>query len=233
MKIKLLIGAVVLFITPSLFGQNSCSKYYPLEKGSSFQYTMYDKKDKVEGVTDYIISEVEESAGATTATMQLTFTDDKGKNVLESDYKITCTGDGIKIDYESLFPSQMKKQYEDMGMEMDITGTDIEIPNNLSVGQNLEDANVNVSMDMGAMKMNINVETYDRKVEKMESVTTSAGTFDCYLITENSKSKVMMANQEMSNKVWISEGVGMVKQESYGKNGKLMSRMELTKFSNK
>lgn len=214
-----------------LFGQNSCSKYYPMEEGSTFQYTMYDKKDKVEGVTDYVVSKVENSGGNTTATMELKFTDDKGKNVLESDYNITCTGDGVKIDYQSLFPSQMKKQYEDMGMEMDITGTDIQIPNSLSAGQTLDDANVNVSMDMGAMKMNINVETYDRKVEKEESVTTPAGTFNCYLITEKSKSKVMMSNMETSNKVWISEGVGMIKQETYGKNGKLMSRMELTKFS--
>ncbi|GGD73165.1 hypothetical protein GCM10011412_08570 [Maribacter cobaltidurans] len=202
-----------------------------MEEGSTFQYTMYDKKDKVEGVTDYVVSNVENEGSNTTATMKLTYTDDKGKNVLESDYNITCTGTGVKIDYESLFPSEMRKQYEDMGMEMEITGTDIEIPNDLSAGQTLDDANVKVSMDMGAMKMNINVETFDRKVEKMESVTTPAGTFECYLITEKSKSKVMMANMEMSNKVWISEGVGMIKQESYGKNGKLMSRMELTKYS--
>ncbi|UWX54372.1 hypothetical protein NYZ99_15715 [Maribacter litopenaei] len=231
MNIKFLSSILFLFGTTMLFGQNSCSKYYPMEEGSTFQYTMYDKKDKVEGVTDYVVSKVENSGGNTTATMELKFTDDKGKNVLESDYNITCTGDGVKIDYRSLFPSQMKKQYEDMGMEMDITGTDIQIPNSLSAGQTLDDANVNVSMDMGAMKMNINVETYDRKVEKEESVTTPAGTFNCYLITEKSKSKVMMSNMETSNKVWISEGVGMIKQETYGKNGKLMSRMELTKFS--
>jgi hypothetical protein len=202
-----------------------------MEEGSTFQYTMYDKKDKVEGVTDYVVSKVENDGGNTMATMKLTYTDDKGKNVLESDYNITCTGNGVKIDYESLFPSEMKKQYEDMGMEMEITGTDIEIPNDLSAGQTLDDANLSVTMDMGAMKMKINVETFDRKVEKMESITTPAGTFDCYLITEKSKSKVMMANVEMSNKVWISEGVGMIKQESYGKNGKLMSRMELTKYN--
>lgn len=230
MNTKFFLYLILLCICPSLFGQNNCSKYYPMEEGATFQYTLYNKKDKVEGVTDYIISAVENSGDNTTATMQFTFTDEKGKNIMESDYKITCTGEGIKIDYESLFPTQMKKQYEDMGMEMDITGTDIEIPNDLSAGQALEDANVNVSMDMGAMKMKINVDTYDRKVEKEESVTTEAGTFDCYLITEKSKSKVMMSNLETSNKVWISEGVGMVKQETYGKNGKLMSRMELTKF---
>lgn len=231
MKITFLFSFVFLYGTSVLFSQNACSKYYPMEEGSTFQYTMYDKKDKVEGVTDYVVSKVENDGGNTMATMKLTYTDDKGKNVLESDYNITCTGNGVKIDYESLFPSEMKKQYEDMGMDMEITGTDIEIPNDLSAGQTLDDANVSVSMDMGAMKMKINVDTFDRKVEKMESVTTPAGTFDCYLITEKSKSKVMMANIEMSNKVWISEGVGMIKQESYGKNGKLMSRMELTKFS--
>ncbi|KAA2219950.1 MULTISPECIES: hypothetical protein [Maribacter] len=231
MKIKFLFCLTFLYGTSLTLGQNACSKYYPMEEGSTFQYTMYDKKDKVEGVTDYVVSNVENDGGNTTATMKLTYTDDKGKNVLESDYNITCTGNGVKIDYESLFPSEMKKQYEDMGMDMEITGTDIEIPNDLSAGQTLDDANLSVTMDMGAMKMKINVDTFDRKVEKMESVTTPAGTFDCYLITEKSKSKVMMANVEMSNKVWISEGVGMIKQESYGKNGKLMSRMELTKYS--
>lgn len=231
MKIKFLFCVTLFYGTSLMLGQNACSKYYPMEEGSTFQYTMYNKKDKVEGVTDYVVSNVENDGGNTKATMKLTFTDGKGKNVIESDYNITCTGDGVKIDYESLFPSEMKKQYEDMGMEMEITGTDIEIPNDLSAGQTLDDANVSVSMDMGAMKMKINVETFDRKVEKMESVTTPAGTFDCYLITEKSKSKVMMANMEMSNKVWISEGVGMIKQESYSNNGKLMNRMELTKYS--
>lgn len=231
MKIKFLFCVTFLYGTSLMLGQNACSKYYPMEEGSTFQYTMYDKKDKVEGVTDYVVSNVENDGGNTMATMKLTYTDDKGKNVIESDYNITCTGNGVKIDYESLFPSEMKKQYEDMGMDMEITGTDIEIPNDLSAGQTLDDANISVSMDMGAMKMKINVDTFDRKVEKMESVTTPAGTFDCYLITEKSKSKVMMANVEMNNKVWISEGVGMIKQESYGKNGKLMSRMELTKYS--
>lgn len=231
MKIKFLFCFIFLYGTSLMLGQNACSKYYPMEEGSTFQYTMYDKKDKVEGVTDYVVSNVENDGGNTMATMKLTYTDDKGKNVIESDYNITCTGNGVKIDYESLFPSEMKKQYEDMGMDMVITGTDIEIPNDLSAGQTLDDANLSVTMDMGAMKMKINVDTFDRKVEKIESVTTPAGTFDCYLITEKSKSKVMMANVEMSNKVWISEGVGMIKQESYGKNGKLMSRMELTKYS--
>lgn len=227
----------ILFIVVAAFGlgpiiaQNNCSKYYPLEEGSSFQYTLYNKKGKEDGTTDYSVTNVNNSGGQTSATFKMQYTDNKGKNNYNSEYDITCTGEGIKIDYMSILPSHMMTQYEDMGVEMDITGTDIELPNDLSVGQQLNDANVACSLNMSGIKMNINVDMINRKVEAKESVTTPAGTFDCYLLTETSKSKTMGANIEMLSKMWLAEGVGMVKQEMYKKNGDLMSRSELTKFN--
>jgi uncharacterized protein DUF3108 len=230
---RIITSFIILLSTVIQFahGQSKCSKYYPLEEGTAFQYTSYNKKDKADGVTDYKITKVANSNGQTTATMELRLTDKKGKEVYSSNYNFTCTGTGIKIDYKSLFPSQMMKQYEDMGLEMDITGTDIELPNNLSVGQDLADANVAISMNMGAMKMNIKVDMTNRKVEKKEKVTTPAGTFDCFLITETNTSKTMGATHEMQSKLWLTEGVGMIKQELYKKNGGLMSRSVLTKLN--
>lgn len=230
-KILFSLIAISCFGFQSANAQNSCSKYYPMVEGSAFQYTNTNKKGKVDGVTDYTVTGVENNGGSTTATMKMKYTDDKGKEVFASDYKITCTGDGIKIDYSSLMPSQMMQQYEDMGLEMDITGTDIELPNNLSVGEDLADANVSVSMNMAGMSMNIIVDMVNRKVEKKESVTTAAGTFDCYLITGENKSEVMKMNQNMLSKLWLAEGVGMVRQEIYKENGDLMTSSELTKFS--
>ena len=141
-----------------------------MEEGSSFQYTMYNKKGKTEGITDYTISKVSSEDGATSATFDFKFTDEKGKELLNSDYKISCSGDGIKIDYESLFPTQMMQQYEDMGLEMDISGTDIQLPNDLSVGKALEDANLAIVMNMSGIKMRVSVDQTDRKVEKKESI---------------------------------------------------------------
>jgi len=43
---------------------------------------------------------------------------------------------------------------------------------------------------------------------------------------------MMMANQTFPSRLWLAEEVGMVKQESYNKKGKLMSNTILTKFSN-
>lgn len=222
---------LAMFFVLSVSAQNNCSTFYPMMEGASYQYSMYNKKDKLEGTTNYLVSKVNDTGGNTTATMQLTYADAKGKNTFESDYGITCVGDGIKIDFKSLFPSQMEQQYQDMNVDMEITGNDIQLPNKLSVGQNLEDANINVNMSMSGIKMKIAVNTTDRTVAAKESVTTPAGTFDCYVITSNITSKAMMSNIKMSDKLWLSEGVGIVKQESYSKKGKLESRMVLTSFS--
>lgn len=221
----------MLFANQFVNAQEACSKFYPMAEGSSFQYTISNKKGKVEGVTDYVIKDVNTSGGSTNATFDIKFTDEKGKEVFKTDYQISCSDNGIKIDYNSLVPSQMMAQYEDMGVEMDITGTDIEIPNDLNVGDVLKDANVSVALNMGAMKMNITVDQTNRKILGKETVTTAAGTFDCYVISEDTTSKVMGVTTDMGNKIWLAEGVGMVRQESYTKKGDLMSRSELTKFT--
>ena len=221
-----------LFLVSSTALSQNCSKYYPMEEGTSFQYTMTNKKGKTEGITDYSITNVENTGGVTTATMNMKFTDEKGKEIFVSDYKLSCTGDVVKIDYNSLVPAQMMKQYTDMGIEMEISGTDIELPNNLSVGQGLDDANVAMSIKMPGMNMNIKVDQLNRIVEKKESVTTPAGTYECYVITQDNVSETMGVKQTMQSKLWLAEGVGMVKQETYNKKGDLTTQMLLTKFNN-
>ncbi|MEQ9582855.1 MAG: hypothetical protein RIM68_11965, partial [Arenibacter sp.] len=158
------------------------------------------------------------------------FTDEKGKEIMISDYKMSCKGGSVKIDYNSLVPSNMMKQYTDMGVEMDISGTDIELPNNLSVGQDLADANVAMTIKMTGMKMTVKVDQINRKVEKKESITSPAGTFECFVLTQDNISETMGAKQTMQSKLWLAEGVGMVKQETYNKKGDLMSKSELTSF---
>ncbi|MEM1258073.1 MAG: hypothetical protein AAGC45_11405 [Bacteroidota bacterium] len=231
MKKQFLLGLTLFLGWAFGTAQDNCSAFYPMIEGASYQYNMFNGKGKLEGSTSYLVSDVKTNAGNTNAAMNLKFEDAKGKNAFESDYTITCTQDGIKIDFKSLFPTQMMQQYENMNVEMDITGTDVELPNNLSVGQDLADANVNIKMSMSGMNMNMAVNTTDRKVIAKESVTTPAGTFDCYVISSNIASKVMMANVQMTDKLWLSEGVGIVKQESYNKKGKLESTMELVSFS--
>ncbi|HLT51125.1 MAG TPA: hypothetical protein VKZ93_04170 [Arenibacter sp.] len=221
-----------LFLSYFSFAQGNCSKYYPIKEGIAFQYTNYDKKGKADGTADYKVVNVENSGNLTKATMDIRYTDKKGKEIIGTNYSFTCNGDGIKIDYASLMPSQLIDQYENMNMEMDISGTDIEIPNNLSVGQELNDAHVSMKVSMAVMKMETLVNMINRKVEKKESVTTPAGTFDCYVIYSDNETVIMKKSNVFPSRVWLTEGVGMVKQESYNKDGELMGSSLLTEFNN-
>ncbi|GMN11243.1 hypothetical protein MTsPCn9_20520 [Croceitalea sp. MTPC9] len=220
-----------LFLTVQIsFSQSNCSKYYPMIEGATFEYTNYDKKGKSDGTSSYKVTNVSTDGENTSATMALELKDDKGKEIYKTDYNFTCTGNMVNVDYESLIPKNMLQQYQDM--EIDISGTDLELPNDLSVGQQLSDANVSLKVSMaGGMSMNTTIDLLNRKVEKKESVTTSAGTFDCYVIYTDNNVKAVMVKQSFPSRVWFAEGVGMIKQESYNKKGKLIASTQLTAYN--
>ncbi len=228
-------GAITAFATfcfllsgPTLKAQN-CSTYYPIEEGVRLEYKLYGKKDKLEGTQWQEFTEVTTTAGGVEATVQMGFANAKGKEEFTSSYSMSCNDNVVHIDFESLLSSAMLLQQEQM--EAEITGTDLELPNNLEVGMELPDADVQMKLSMGAMNMNMEVNTTDRKVEARESITTEAGTFVCYVISSNTQSKMMMADKTYPSKLWLAEGVGMVKTETYNPNGKLISRMELSGIS--
>jgi len=229
MKRYFLLLLLAVFAAPHSQAQSTCSTYYPLVDGANLQYTNYNKKGKEEGQMNYTVTNVSSNGDNVTATMMLEMVDRKG-NTYTSDYEIACDGNVVKIDFKSLMNDQMLSQMGDV--EMDISGTDVELPNNLSVGQELPDANMQLKMKMGgAINMNTNVETINRKVEKQESVTTPAGSFECYVLYSETKTKMMMANSTFPSRTWLAEGVGVVKQESYNKKGKLIGSMVLTQYS--
>lgn len=223
MKTKIIILISLFFISFSSISQNACTAYYPFEKGTKFEITNYNKKGKKEGVVNYEITNI----NGNVATIKTIISDAKGKEIATSSYQVMCEGNKISIDFKSLMNPDMFKQYKDM--DMDITGTNIELPNDLQVGQSLKDANMNMAIDMGGMKMNMSIDMLNRKVDKKESITTPAGTFDCFALSYDNEMK-MGLKMKFKIKEWIAEGVGMVRNESYNKNGKLMGYSELTSF---
>ena len=222
-----ILSCLVISIT-GIQAQN-CSSYYPMEEGTTFQYTSYNKKGKEETKADYKVSQVTTTDATTNATMQIRLKDKKGKEIYASEYRFACNGNVVTIDYESLIPTSMFKQYE--GMEMEVSGTDIELPNNLNVGQELTDANVAVKVKMSGINVNMAIDITHRKVEKKEQVTTPSGTYECLVIYSDNETKMMSIKQTYPSRIWIAEGVGMVKQETYNKKGKLMGSTMLSSFS--
>ena len=216
----------IIGYAPALVRAQDCNTYYPLKEGVRLEYAMYDKKDRPEGTQWQEVTEVRQTAEGTEAKLNIGFVDKKGKTVYESTYGFVCDGDLVRVDYESLMAGPAMEQFKDMDVE--ISGTDLEVPNNLSAGQDLKDASVTMKINMGGMNMNSVVEMTNRRVEKMEQVTTPAGTFDCAVLYSETRSKMMMADRSFPSRTWMAKDVGVVKTESYNKKGEVVTRMELT-----
>ncbi|WFO15567.1 hypothetical protein M601_017655 [Cellulophaga baltica 4] len=161
---------ISLLYIPKVVSQINCSRYYPLEEGTSFEYTSTNKKGKIESTANYMVSKVSNSANTTVAEMTINLSDKKGKEIIQSSYNITCTGSGVKIDFQSLMAGDMIKQYHEMDIDVALTGTDIELPNELSIGQELTNANVTMNISMAGMNMKTIVNTINRKVEKRKTL---------------------------------------------------------------
>ena len=225
---KILIATIAfLGVMATTTAQTGCSKYYPFKEGTTAEITAYDKKGEKSAVIDYTILKTTKTSEGEVATMKSSVKDEKGKLIAETEYNATCDGNKISIDYKSMVSPLMMDQFKDM--EYDISGTDLEIPNNLSVGQTLPDAQMIMNISMGGIKMNMELHITNRKVIGKENITTPAGTFDCFIITSEMTTK-MGVSQTSNSKQWLAEGVGMVKQEEYQK-GKVSSSSMLTAFT--
>ncbi len=224
MKLKLVLLIFSIITSCYCYAQDACSVYYPFKQGTKFEMTNYNKKGKTESVIKYSISKIE----GNTATVDAAVFDNKNKEITSTSYDMTCEGNSISIDFKSLISPEMLQQYKDM--DVDVSGTNIELPNDLDIGKKLKDANMVMTINMGAMNMNITMDIVNRTVDAKENITTPAGTFNCFALSYDSQIK-MGIKTSFTIKEWIAEGVGVVKTESYNKKGKLMGYSELTSIS--
>jgi hypothetical protein len=223
--------STLLLISITVSAQYSCSKFYPFSEGAKSQLTLYNGKGKVSGIVEYHILNITDTGNSQTATMKTQLIDDKGKQMSGSEYEATCKDGVVSIDFKSLMRPEMMQAYGDMDVDTEITGKNLDLPNDLSVGKSLPDAEINIKISMSGMNMNMITSITDREVLAKEMVTTPAGTFECYVLTQNMIVKSMAANQSRTSKQWIAEGVGVVKTEDYNKKGKLDGYTILTSFS--
>lgn len=231
MKKNILFLSTLLMLSLTVSAQYSCSKFYPFSEGAKSQLSLYDGKGKLSGMVEYHILKITNTGSSQTASMTTQLIDEKGKQISASEYDATCKNGVVSIDFKSLMRPDMMDAYGDMDVDTEITGTNLELPNDLTVGQSLPDADLNIKISISGMNINMQTVITERKVLAKETLTTPAGTFECYVLTQTMVLKSMAANQSRSSKQWIAEGVGVVKTEDYNKRGKLDGYSLLTSFS--
>ncbi|MBC2607295.1 hypothetical protein [Pelagicoccus albus] len=222
---NILLSLVALSLATLLHAAD-CETFIPQKIGTIWEQTSYNKKGKPNGSVLLELTETNKIDGGVEYVVHQASLDKKGKEVFESDLKYRCEGDVFYVDMSSFF------QPEQMGMKADasVTMEAIDLPSDLHVGQELSDGYI--SMDLaasGPINMSIRVDVVDRVVEGKETITTPAGTFECYKISQRVLTKSIMSI-ELRTIDWISKEVGGVKTETYKKNGSLLGYSELTRL---
>ena len=193
-----------------------CNSYYFLQKNKTVEMTIYGKKGEANGKQVYTVSDVTNAGDNITGTVNSEMFDKKGKSIAKGHSQIVCNGGVMMIDMSMQLPQQQQEQFAKAEVKADKIY--IEYPNNMKVGDKLKDATLNMDIDNSGMKQNVNMVTSDRTVAAKESVTTTAGTWDCFKITYKSKVTIKTMGIGMPFNIegteWFAPGFGIVKTES-------------------
>lgn len=216
---------LLAFVGNLTFAQ--CNEFYVLKKGTSWQISNFDAKGKLQGKTIQKVIEYNETSNGFEATLELTAMDDKGEQYMAGTTTLKCEDGTILFNLEDMLPDEALKSVESFDVKVD--GTNLELPDNLKIGQALKDAEMNMTVDATPLKMNFKVSVTDRKVVDQENLNVPAGKFDCFKITQSVHTKTMM-KIESSSVEWYAKGVGMIKSESYNKKGKMVGYSLLTAY---
>jgi hypothetical protein len=213
---------LVIALTVSLWTAKSqnCVFYCPVKEGTKTETQHFNANDKIQSTDKQTILSKQVNGNNVSVTVKSESYDDK--NVLQYNKNLTyeCKNGVFTFDMQNFLDPKTISAYKDMQVSM--TATNLEMPATLSPGLVLADGNVQMSVaNQGMTLFNMTVNIHNRKVETSEKITTPAGTFDCYKISYEVETK-MMIKMQTKGIDWVAKEVGVVRSETYDSNGKLM-----------
>ncbi|QQS27944.1 MAG: hypothetical protein IPM47_13800 [Sphingobacteriales bacterium] len=205
-----------------------CEPYFPMNVGTKIEMTNYDAKGKNEGKNVIEILEQTPIEGGISAKVKSIIYDKKDKETYNTTYDIKCVDGIFYMDFKNFIPAESNEMFK--GMEANIETDWLEFPTTLTVGQTLPDGEMTVNMNSNGLalfSMTINVS--NRQVLAQESITTPAGTFECFKISQETTLRTIM-NITSKSISWYAKNVGSVRNENYDRKGKLLGYSEITSY---
>ena len=228
MKKIIAILFILTFSGTTLLAQ--CGKLFDYNEGTTWEWTNYDKKGKEESKSIQKVLEMNSTSDGLVVSLSTTIIMEDGEEFPPMEMDMVCKDGVIYYDMHKFVPDQYLKD-EENDTEIKIEGTNLEMPASMKAGDLLKDASVTMNIGGAStpIPINMSVDIINRKVESEESINTPAGNFDCFVITQTTRTKLMMTFS-IDTKEWYTPGIGMVKSESY-KKGKLTNYSVLTAYT--
>jgi hypothetical protein len=217
-----------------------CTNLYLFREGTVIEGASYDAGGKQISTQSSKVLNVSAEGGTLVSEVEMK-SKSQGQDERVFTGKYSCDGNKLYVDLTNLFGSMDARGAT-------IEGDAIEFPINISEGEVLPDASYTMRMKQGGREMKITSFMKDRKVAGKETITTPAGTFNCYKISANVDAKVEMDGMDDKTKqvmeamkkampkqsfvMYFDPAVSIVKVEMFS-DGKLTSRTEVTSIQNK
>jgi hypothetical protein len=222
----------VFLVLLSVMAFCQCHPYFAIKEGVKSTYDFYNAKDKLASRSINEFKNVSDTGGKLSATMLMQIIDPKKGDVLtSSESEWTCEGGVVRFSMDAINISGTDMSAA--GMDVTVEGDEMDIPSDLKPGQTLNDVSYHITMKLSGINvMDRNFFIKNRKVEKEESITTPAGTFNCIKIsyTTESSGKSGGMSKPMLTSIWYSKDVGMVKVENYNddkvSNSQILTKLE-------
>jgi len=219
MKSKILIAFIFLMSSTIAFAQD-CEAYIPTKMNQKLTYKNLDKKGKILSFNSQeLISKNNIDGGVEFAVHSVRY-DDKKKKTDEDTVKFYCKDNTFYVDMNAYLNKEQLKSYDETQIEINFS--EMGYPKNLTVGTTLEDGFVEAVINAG-ITLTFRTDITDRKVLALEDVTTEAGTFKAFKISQNIVSNLGFMSIKMTGISWIKLNVGDIKSEVYDSKGNLVS----------
>lgn len=218
---NLILFTVLSLLTITAYSQ--CNDFFPIKNGTEWTFENYNAKGKSTGKNHQTVTAFTSTGSGFNATLNSVMYNEKGKELTKGDLLVSCDNGIITMDMRKFIPEE---QYKAFGAtEVKVESENLQFPAKLAVGQSLNDGEITITTVGGQIPMTMNVTISERTVEAKETITTPAGTFECYKIKSKMHIKNHMGismNFDFSAIEWLAPNGGMIKSESYNKNGKLV-----------
>ena len=227
MKSVIRLAFLFLFMLSPLLNAQDCPMYFPDQVGSVREMRSYDQRDRLTSITRQEIIDKTVSGNDVRVKVRTTSYDNDENEILTGDLEIVCEDGVFSFDLRDYLDPNTLAAYEDMGIE--ITADNLVYPASLSVGDQLPDGELQMVVKSGQTTILTLILTIsNRKIEEIENITTDAGTFSCYKISYDISTKAGFITTSGSAVEWIADGVGLVRNETYNRRGRLTGYSVLT-----
>ncbi|HET6243011.1 MAG: hypothetical protein H0V01_09565 [Bacteroidetes bacterium] len=231
-KFSLFFLIFCILLLPNKLYSQACTQFELLKAGTSYTIKNYDPKGRLTSTSKNKVLKVEKKTEGMEAVIKNDITTINNEPLGSGIIKMRCEKGVMHYDLRAMLNPQSMAEFE--GMQMQMENTTLELPSNLQPGQQLSEGNLKMKINNKGINIaTVELKIYNRNVNEFEQITTEAGIFDTYKISYNTE---MITTTSIPLKVltstveWYSVKYGIVRSETFNRNGKPIGYSVLVEF---